>query len=335
MTEENIQKDLENKILKKTPSANLANKKHISSSARIIIFVAISAAAYFGFKYFKIKEAVRLNAKTEVSKFDAIESEIFDLADEYKNQMNGESSGDISEISSNEIKEKGAGFIYKMLLKNQIQLNDLKGQIQSLKTDFSKYKSQEKTLKIIFTYVDLRQKVFARNNENYEETLKSLELLASTDSQLQEKVTKLRSLLKDFSGEKALSAKFHDLIPEMIITKNQGAANDSFISKIRRHLSKLIIVRRIDEKNPMEVDAAIVKVEKLLQEQNYQEALTALVALDQTYHEIIVGFLETLNNASELQKLDRDIFAYLKNLGQEKLGQENLSQKNLSSGVSN
>ena len=78
MTEENIQNSGNPSSEKHIYSSKIPSKKYISPVAKIIIFVAVSMSAYFGFKYFKIKEAVRLNAKTEVNKFEAIESEIFD-----------------------------------------------------------------------------------------------------------------------------------------------------------------------------------------------------------------------------------------------------------------
>jgi hypothetical protein len=51
-----------------------------------------------------------------------------------------------------------------------------------------------------------------------------------------------------------------------------------------------------------------------LQEQNYQEALNNLVALDPLYHSVIVNFLDKLNVALEVQKIDQEILSYLKTL---------------------
>jgi len=103
------------------------------------------------------------------------------------------------------------------------------------------------------------------------------------------------------------------LIPNLIIAKGSNI-DGSIISRIRNNIAKLIIIRRIDGKKPQEIDATIVKIEKLLQEQNYQEALNNLVALDPLYHSVIVNFLDKLNVALEVQKIDQEILSYLKTL---------------------
>lgn len=276
---------------------------------KLVALIALIVFSYFGFKYFQILSEQKQKAKAEISKFDNIESEIFDLADASK-------SSDIdpaSDISVEELKEKGAEFIYHMLLKNQVQINALKEQIQSLKSDFTKYKSQEKIGKIIFTYVDLRQKIIA--GENYDNELKSFEVLSAFDEKLSGKLDKLKPLLKNYSDAKKLKKEFNELIPQLIATKN-NPVEAGFIAKIRYNISKLIVIRRIDGKNPFDVDGIIVKTEKLLNEENYQDALTNLLALDQSNHAIIVNFLNDLNATLEVQKVDQEILLYLKNLSQ-------------------
>ena len=119
----------------------------------------------------------------------------------------------------------------------------------------------------------------------------------------------------NFAGLKKTEKDFADLIPQLIATKNTNSDDNSFIAKIRRNIARLVVVRRVDGKNPKEVDSVIVQTEKLLHEQNYQGALNALVALDQKYHNVLVNFLSELSNAVEVEKIDQEILSYLKSLG--------------------
>jgi hypothetical protein len=211
----------------------------------------------------------------------------------------------------NELKEKGAEFIYQMLLKNQVQITDLREQILALKNDVKKYKNQERIGKLIFTYVDLRQKISA--GKTSAEEFKNFEMMASFDENLQAKIAQLKPLLPNLQGREKLNKSFSALIPEVIAAKNFNP-DGGILSKIRYNISKLIIIRRIDDKNLGDIDATITKVERLLHEENYQDALTSLLSLDVNYHEILKGFLDELSVSAEAQKIDRDILNYLKSL---------------------
>lgn len=300
MTEEKIQQSPENSLRK---------KKKFSLSRVAVLFIIIFSG-YCGLRYFEIKQAKKLSAKSEVGK--NIESDIFDLAEEYKNGVANQEQHGLSDIALSEIQEKGAEFVYKMLLKNQEQINDLKEQNQVLKAEFTKYKSQEKLGKIIVSYVDFRQSLLS--GDSYEDALKNFEMLTIFDKNLQEKSAKLRTSLKSFSSAKKLQKDFADLIPEIIAAKNSVATN-SFFGKIRQNISKLVVIRRIDGANPNDVDGIVAKTEKLLRDENYSEALGSLLSLDQGYHEILVNFLSELSAAAEVKKIDSEILSYLKNLG--------------------
>ena len=296
----------------KTESQKTKKIKKRLFLTKIIILVSMIIFGYFGFKYFQIISEQRSKAKAEVGKFDNIESEIFDLSDDYKNTESGDLQS-LPDITVNELKEKGAEFIYHMLLKNQVQINDLKEQVQSLKADFAKYKGQEKIGKIIFSYIDLRQKIIA--DENYEDALKSFEMLVVFDVRLSAEVVKLKPLLKNYSDAKKLNKDFEKLIPKIIATKNNGE-DQGFVAKVRHYISKLIVIRRVDGKNQFNVDGIVAKTEKLLIEQNYQEALNALLILDPIYHSVLADFLTELSGSLEVQKVDSEILLYLKNLSQ-------------------
>jgi hypothetical protein len=74
------------------------------------------------------------------------------------------------------------------------------------------------------------------------------------------------------------------------------------------------VIRRIDGKNPNDVDGIVAKTEKALHNENYQEALETLLTLDQTYHEILVNFLSELSADAEVKQIDFEILSHLKNL---------------------
>jgi hypothetical protein len=302
-----MSEEIQNPQQKKQEQAKNKERKKQFFLTKIVALIAILFFSFLGYRYWQHK-----SAQGAVGKFDNVDSDIFDVPDEYKNQQNkGDDSHDLSDLSLDELKEKGVEFIYQTLIKNQLQINDLKEQIQGLKAELVKNKNQEKLGKMVFAYVDLRQKIFA--GENYDEAFKNFEILAALDPDLQTKVTKLKPLLIDFSDQKKLSASFAKLIPDLIINKNNDG-DGSFIGKLRKHVSKLVIIRRIDGKNPTNIDGIIAQTEQKLAEENYQEALNLLLTLDQTYHEILLDFLNKLNTSVEVKKADQEIFNYLKNL---------------------
>ncbi len=282
------------------------NKKYFL----LVTILVLGIIGYFGFQYWqasKVKERI-FKAKVE----NISDGEIFDLSDEYKNQANNgeDSSRILSELNISELRERGAEFIYQLILKNQIQINDLKTQMQDLKTEFVKYKNGEKIGRLIFTYIDLRQKLYS--GAPYEDALKNMEMLAFFDKNLQGKLAKLKDAAKHFSTAKKLDKELEKLIPDLIATKNLKDEN-GFFDKIRYQISKLIVIRKVGGKNS-DVDLAIVETQKFLQEENYQEALTSMLALDKKYHKILEKFLEDLAVSVELQRLDLEIYNYLKSL---------------------
>jgi len=119
--------------------------------------------------------------------------------------------------------------------------------------------------------------------------------------------------LPNLQGGEKLNKTFATLIPELIAAKNLNP-DGGILSKIRYNISKLVIIRRIDDKNLGDVDAKITKIERLLREENYQDALIYLLSFDANYHEILKGFLDELSVSAEAQKIDGDILNYLKSL---------------------
>ena len=163
---------------------------------------------------------------------------------------------------------------------------------------------------MIFSYVDLRQKIFA--GEKYGEEMKSFEILAISDEFLKKENEKLQTLLQNFSDQKKIISEFSNLIPELIATKH-SVVETGFYAKLRYTISKLIVIRRIDGKGA-DVDMAIAKTESFLREENYQEAIKSLLTLDQNYHKILAKFLDDLNISVEVKKVDQEILNYLKTI---------------------
>jgi hypothetical protein len=287
-------------------ATNLSKKKN-NLLTKIILTLALIFFSYIGFNYWKSSLAKKILAQHEAQKFDNIESDIFDLSD------NHEATRDenLSEINVNELREKGAEFIYHLLIKNQTQISELNARLQTVEDELIKHKNREKIGKIILTYVELRQEIFTE--KDYANSLKNFEILAALDPNLSSKVEKLKSVLSEFSSQEKLSKSFADIIPELIVSKKNNS-NSSLISKIRHNISKLVIIRKIDGKNTGEIDSVIVRIEKSLKEENYQEAMNLMLSLDKSYHNIIADFLDDLSSTIEVQKIDQEILTYLKSL---------------------
>ena len=283
---------------------NKKSKKKQLLSIEILALVTLVVFGYFGYKYWQISKN---KVAAEITKSD--NHDIFDFATDYKNSAE---NYDLSDMTVNEVKEKGAEFIYQLLLKNQLQINDLKSEVLVLKEEFLKYKSREKIGKIIFGYIELRQDLFA--GKPHEESLKNFEMLVFSNEFLQNKLAKIKPLLPNFLTPQDLQKNFNDSIPELIADKSRNIADDNFVNKARRYLTKLIVIRRIDGKVENDVDGIIVKIEKSLKEGNYQAALDFALTLDQKYHTSLAGFLEKLHVAIEVNKLDQDVLNHLKSL---------------------
>jgi len=271
---------------------------------KIIFILALIIFSVAAFRY----------AKNHFKKSEQIvatqEQEAIDLNDE--GYLTPENHDALSDLTVNEMREKGTEFLYQTLLKNQIKIENLDTEIQNLKSDLAKYRSQEKISKMIVVYVDLRSKIFA--GKNYTQEMRSFEILSAADQVLTTKINKLKPTLSLFVTKEKIQKTFADIIPELIFNKAQNISSETFLQKVRRNISRLVVIRRIDEKSPTEVDTTIRRIEKLLDQENYQEALSAALSLDQTYHNILKDFLDELSAALEVQQIDQEILNYLKSL---------------------
>lgn len=288
-----------------------AKKKSFLFKFSLVILLACTLI--IGLRYWKMKAIERKNAQ-EISKFDNIESEIFDLSADknHENDAGNLDESHFNDLTLTQLKEGGAEFIYKLLLKNQLQIAELKTANQNLQNEFEKYKIQQKTTKIIFVYVELRERFFGA--QTYQETLRSFEGLAMADKDLAKKATSLKLLLTKFSGSEDLRAKFNALIPDLIATKN-NPQNNNMLQKVRHNLSKLVVIRKLDA-NATDIDGAVRRAELALAQDDFKTAYDNLFALDANYHELVGKYLEELKNAAEIQKIDQEILLSLRALSQ-------------------
>jgi hypothetical protein len=296
-----INKIDQEKVIKKTKTGLIL---------KIVIFLIILFFGYILYGSIKQKNFI-FNSEKSIKNSDnnnsSDNSEILTLSDEYKDQ----NSEAIDSLNLAELKEKGDEFIYQTLIKNQLQIEEINEKIRQLKNDFNKYKSQEKIAKITTSYISLREKIYA--GSDYSEELKNFEVSVIFDDNLKNKSDRLRKNLASFLNDEKINENFAKIIPNLITKKYQNLGNDLW-SKIKYNLSKIIVIRKIDNEDVSTIDGAVLKIENLLRNKKYQEALDNLLLLDQSYHEIIKDFLDLLSVSIEVRKIDQDILNYIKNL---------------------
>jgi hypothetical protein len=288
-------------MTEQTTSQKTPEKKG-SILTKIILLIALIGGGLVAIKLWR-------KDSEQTKQEQGLDHDIIGLAEGYADQGEQE---DLSDLSVNELREKGAEFIYQMLLKNQLKIEDLGAQLQALKSEVLKYRSQEKLGRMILIYVDLREKIISE--KVYNEEMKSFEILSASDEVLTAKIAKLKPLLSNFASQKKLEKNFANIIPELIINKKNSVANESLVAKIQRNISRLVVLRRIDEKNPQEVDAIVVRIEKLLKQENHSDALSAALSLPADYNPILKNFLDELHASLEVRKIDQEILNYLKSL---------------------
>lgn len=299
-----------NSDINKIDQEKVVKKTKTGLILKIVIFLIILFFGYVLYGSIKQKNFI-FNSEKSIKNSDnnnsSDNSEILTLSDEYKDQ----NSEAIDSLNLAELKEKGDEFIYQTLIKNQLQIEEINEKIRQLKNDFNKYKSQEKIAKITTSYISLREKIYA--GSDYSEELKNFEVSVIFDDNLKNKSDRLRKNLASFLNDEKINENFAKIIPNLITKKYQNLGNNLW-SKIKYNLSKIIVIRKIDNEDASTIDGAVLKIENLLRNKKYQEALDNLLLLDQSYHEIIKDFLDLLSVSIEVRKIDQDILNYIKNL---------------------
>ncbi len=282
-----------------------SRKKDNSTIKKLVVLLALIAVSYLSFQYYKYSQ-VRNLASQNAAKNDASENELFEVSGEYKGE-----DYDLSDLTISEMREKGAEFIYQILLKNQLQIEGLKNDLKTVNQELLRYKNNQKITKMILVYVQLREDF--SNEKDYNKNLENFEILTQGDKNLKTLIDDLKLNLVKFSNEDQLRKSFKNLIPELIAVKRHGN-EDSFVANIRRNFSKLISIRNSKNKVGNDIEATILRVEGYLKEQNYNQAALDLTLVDGQYQEVLKNFVESLKVAIEVKRIDGEIINYLEKI---------------------
>ena len=286
-------------------------KKKLKIANVFLITVGIALVVFLITQYY---QKLKTKQSNQTIKSENLEEDFFDISDEYKKSENKKDE-DLPDITATELQEKGVDFFYRVFLKNQVQINSLQQEIASLRSEFTNYKNSEKSIQIIFSYIELREKLFKKNflDLDFQKSFESFDAITKNDNFLSEKTNKLRVSLSGVSTHREIMQMFEKLIPEIIATKKFDK-KDSWFNNFRHYLAKIIVIRKIDDENLSDVDGIIRSTEQLLKQENYNEALNVFIKIDEKYSQISQDFMSTLKNLAEIQKIDQEIFSYLKNL---------------------
>jgi hypothetical protein len=311
MSEENKELNNHESLTLSKEKSSKKNPKNQLFFLKISLLFTLIFLSIFTYVYWQDLAKRRGLARLDSEKFNNLDSDIFDLSQDFSNQ-NIDENHDINDLNIASLKEKNGEFIYQLLLKNQIQIEDLRKQNRELKSEFLKYKSYEKYNKLVISYAMFRDKLF--NEKDFKIELQNLEIICSTDELLHAKISNLKSHLINFYTKNKLENSFKNLIPEIKVTSNYPSQDSTWLRKINEKIAKIIIIRRTLVNNSGDIDDKIIIIENHLKAENYQEALTAILSLDQSYNEVFKNFLENLNSSLEVQKIDLEILNYLKSL---------------------
>lgn len=282
-----------------------SRKKDNSTIKKLVVLLALIAVSYLSFQYYKYSQGRNL-ASQNAAKNELSENELFEVSGEYKGE-----DYDLSDLTISEMREKGAEFIYQILLKNQLQIEGLKNDLKTVNQELLRYKNNQKITKMVLVYVQLREDF--SNEKDYNKNLENFEILTQGDKNLKTLIDDLKLNLVKFSNEDQLRKSFKNLIPELIAVKRHGN-EDSFVANIRRNFSKLISIRNSKNKVGNDIEATILRVEGYLKEQNYNQAALDLTLVDGQYQEVLKSFVESLKVAIEVKRIDGEIVNYLEKI---------------------
>ena len=305
MTQNNKEINIESE--NSTPHKAKKKSHFLLKSFFVVVLTFVCLMVY---KNLQIKEGVIIKKPLVSIDKDSKEDSILDISDEYRTGLENETT--VHDLNISEIKEKGAEFVYQLLIKNQVQIEDINNQLRNFKGDFIKLKSREKINKLIINYVELREKLF--NGEDCRSEIEGYDLLSVSDEFLQNKFLIIKDDYALFSTQKKLMESFKSITNQLIINENYDEKNASLFEKLRHNFNKLVVIRKVKNLNPDRLEGVINQIELALSQKNYQEALNKSLSLDKAYFPIVQKFLEELSIAIEIQNADKEIIKYLKSL---------------------
>lgn len=290
------------RTLKKIKELN-AEKKFIK---KISLFFAISAFAYIAtvaYEYYLDEKAINdrvLNVKKhiaekKVQRFDNVESKIFDLSKEDDEIQ----IIDLEDLSNNQGVNK---------------ISVLEKEIAELKLQIEQLNNFNYSNSLIIAYVHLRQKMFSYSGENvsYYEELKNFEILSQNDEFLQDRIRHLQTILRRSISHETLLNRF-EITADRIVSNKEVVADSDFLKKVKANLLKIIIIRKVDEKNQETIDGKLAFAFNNLRNHDYMTANRVLLSMDNEYKIIAAGFIMDLNYMIALQRIDNEILNYLQN----------------------
>ena len=113
---------------------------------------------------------------------------------------------------------------------------------------------------------------------------------------------------------KKLMESFKLIAGEIVINENYDENQANLIEKMRHNFKKLVMVRKLKNLDPTQIEGVVNQAELALSEKKYQEALDKILSLDKSYFKIVQKFLEDLSIMIETQNADKEIIKYLKSL---------------------
>ena len=287
-----------------------SHKKSNRILLKIFLIITISFICLMVYKNLQIKEEIIIKKPALTKGDNDKEESILDISDEYKNDPENETT--VHDLNISEIKERGAEFVYQLLIKNQVQIEDINNQLRNFKGDFVKLKSQEKLNKLVINYVELREKLF--NGENCKTEIESYDLLSMSDEFLHNKFLIIKENHDLLLTQKKLIESFKLIAGEIVINENYDEEQANLLEKLRHNFKKLVVVRKLKNLDPAQLEGIVNQAELALYEKNYQEALDKILSLDKSYFKIVQKFLEDLSVMIETQNADKEIIKYLKSL---------------------
>jgi hypothetical protein len=282
-----------------------ANKKRflISFFKNVVIAIVIAVFVYFAYNFF-------LQNKNSKSSKTVQEEDLFFLSEDAHKNAN------LDELNFAEIKEKGPEFVYQLLVKNQVQIQDLYNKINDLNQELIKYQNRQQISKIAINYFELHQKIFNNTNVSYQDILQhitTLELLLTESPDLQGNIDIIKSALPNFINQNLLILNLQKIIPHFK-TLQQKNVEPNFFDKIKISMAKFITFRKIKNAPENSIDYKINQLELAIKQQNYNLALQIFLSLHQPENQETTSFYNNLKAIQQIEKADLEIMRIIKNL---------------------
>jgi len=285
-------------------TAKTSKKKSlISFFKNVVIAIVAVVFIYFAYSFF-------LQNKNSKPKKTIQEEDLFFLSEDAHKNIN------LDELNFAEIKEKGPEFIYQLLVKNQVQIQDLYNKINDLNQELIKYQNRQQISKIAISYFELHQKIFNNINSTYQDIsqhINTLELLLTENPDLQGNVDIIKSALPNFINQNLLLVNLQKIIPHFK-SLQQKDIEPNFFDKIKINIAKFITFRKIKNATENSIDYKINQLELAIKQQNYNLALQIFLPLNQPENPEMTNFYNNLKAIQQIEKADIEIMKIIKNL---------------------